>query len=257
LAAALAPENVICSQINLGYGGGNNLGIARALAAGKEYILLLNADAQISETAVRALVERMEANPGISILGPVIHESRDGLSHCLIGGRDIARHLSTRIAQCRDLTSISGYPLHAVDYVSGTVFLARSKMFQEVGLLDEQYFFSGEIADFCKRARNRAHKAYVDLAVEARHDPGQTAPQLRDTLYAYYNLRNRFLYVRKHHASERMKYFLRWTLAGGLQLARAVARWNMPKARAILLALAHAYGRRYGDQNARFIHSID
>jgi GT2 family glycosyltransferase len=254
LAAALAPGELICSPVNLGYGGGNNLGIRRALASGRKYILLLNTDAEISEAGVSRLLERLEGNPDISILGPVIHEGHDGGTHCLIGGRDIARYSPTRIAaQSLDFKTLPGYPLHEVDYVSGTVFLARSRVFEEVGLLDEQYFFSGEIADFCKRARDRDHKVCVDLDVEARHDLGQTPPRLRETLYVYYNLRNRLLYVKKHHSSEKMRYFARWAIPGGLALASAIRRWNMPKARAILLALAHGTTNQYGDQNAKFI----
>jgi hypothetical protein len=44
----------------------------------------------------------------------------------LIGGKDIARSVSTRIAaDAAALTALPGYPLNAVDYVPGAVFLAR------------------------------------------------------------------------------------------------------------------------------------
>jgi GT2 family glycosyltransferase len=253
LAAALAPDKLICSPVNLGYGGGNNLGIRRALAAEEKYILLLNSDAEISEEGVSRLLKRLQTNPEISILGPVIHEERDGVTQCLVGGRDIARYPSTRIAvQPGEVKTLPGYPLHEVGYVSGTVFLARCRVFAEIGLLDERYFFSGEIADFCKRARDRGHKVCVDLEVEARHDIGRTPPHIRETLYVYYSLRNRLLYARKHHASEKLRYFTHWAIAGGLELASAIKDWKMAKARAIFLALAHAYTNRYGDQNAKF-----
>jgi GT2 family glycosyltransferase len=39
-----------------------------------------------------------------------------------------------------DTKILPEYPIHAVDYVSGTVFLARSSVFKEIGLLDEEYF---------------------------------------------------------------------------------------------------------------------
>jgi GT2 family glycosyltransferase len=152
-----------------------------------------------------------------------------------------------------EVKSLPGYPLHEVDYVSGTVFLARAGALQEIGLLDEDYFFSGEIADFCKRARDRGHKICVDLEVEARHDTGQTPKEIRDTLHAYYSLRNRFLYVSKQHAPERTKYFAQWTLAGALALARAVGHGRLARARAIVLALTDACCGRYGNRNARFL----
>src|SRR5689334_15616680 len=78
LAVALSPESLICSALNLGYGGGNNLGIRHALAQGCEYILLLNSDVEIAEGAVQRLLATLKTNPQISILGPLINETCDG-----------------------------------------------------------------------------------------------------------------------------------------------------------------------------------
>ncbi len=254
LTPVLAPDELFSSTANLGYGGGNNLGIKRALAMGAKYILLLNSDAEISESAAGRMIERLEANPNISILGPVIRETRnDGATQRLIGGRDIARHPATRIAaQLRDLSSIPGYPLRRADYVSGTVFLARSKVFEEVGILNEQYFFSGEIADFCRRAMDKEHGVYIDLEVEARHNVDEGSSRFRQTLHAYYDLRNRMLYVRNHHAAQQLKYFGWWGLVGAGQISNALLRANLRKTRALLFALADGYAGRYGNKNARF-----
>ncbi len=253
LSAALGGDSLICSDVNLGYGGGNNLGIKRALATKFKYVLLLNTDADISLEGVIQLLKTLETHSQISIVGPVIHEGDDGATQRLVGGRDIARYSSTRIAvPAGDVKNLRGYPMHEVDYVSGTVFLARSRLFSEIGLLDENYFFSGEIADFCKRAKIRGHKICVDLSVEARHHRDQTSVHTRETLYRYYSLRNRFLYVKKHYARQKLKYFAFWTMAGALMVARALMQGKRAKARATLLAMLHAYRGRYGNQNGTF-----
>jgi GT2 family glycosyltransferase len=254
LTAALSPAAVISSPVNLGFAGGNNLGIKRALDEASEFILLLNTDAEIAEAGVSALLTRLQANPHIAIIGPVIDERAKGRSQRLIGGRDIARHANTRIrATMADLSGLAGYPLPEVDYVSGTVLLGRACVFRRVGMLDEAYFFSGEIADFCKRVRDSGQRVCVDLDVAARHDTTQTPERLRQTLYVYYSLRNRFLYVRKHHAGERMRYLAYWIGFGALELMRSIKARKLGKARAIMLALAHGLINRYGDQNARFL----
>jgi GT2 family glycosyltransferase len=253
LSAALSAANVICSAANLGYGGGNNLGIKRALAAKFKYVLLLNTDAEISAQGVRRLIERLDANPQISVVGPVIQEGDEGWKRRLVGGRDIASHSYTRVAVLAgDVKKLPDYPIHEVDYVSGTAFLVRGSVLEEIGFLDEEYFFSGEIADFCKRARGRGHKICVDLEVEARHSIGRTPSDMRETLYVYYGLRNRFLYSKKHHAREKLRYFGYWTMVGAAGLARAMWQRKMAKARAIALALMHAYGGHYGNQNSAF-----
>lgn len=152
-----------------------------------------------------------------------------------------------------DTKILRDHPIHAVDYVSGTVFLARSSIFKKIGLLDEEYFFSGEIADFCKRVREKGHKVCVDLEVEALHHTDQMPIHRRETLYVYYGLRNRFLYVRKYYARRKLRYFAYWTMKGTLGFARAVLQWKIAKARAILLAVVHGCRGRYGNQNAAFV----
>lgn len=253
LSAALPADSLVLSAANLGYAGGNNLGIRCALASGAKYVLLLNADAEISAEGVSHLLERMKALPQISILGPVIREGEGGCTRCLVGGRDIARYSSTRIAVPRNaLRSLPGYPIHEVDYVSGTVFLTRNSVLNDIGLLDEDYFFSGEIADFCKRAKDKGHKICVDLEVEAQHDIGLAPAHLRETLYSYYSLRNRFLYVSKYHVMNKMKYFAYWTAVGAAGVVRALCRGRIGKAYAIILALVHAYRGHYGNRNSSF-----
>jgi len=254
LSNELTGNELICNSKNLGYAGGNNLAIKQALLKKKNYILLLNTDAEISEAAVTKLLDRLNRYPEISILGPVILEGQNSDITCLIGGRDIAKHQFTRIAaKPGALKTMADYPLCDVDYVSGTVFLTRREVFEEVGCLDERYFFSGEIADFCKRARNKGHKVCTDLAVRAYHHTGKTAVELRDSLYMYYTLRNRFLYVKKHYPAKKLGYFSHWLKAGGQQLISAALKGEMTRARAVFLALKHALLNQFGNQNDKFI----
>ena len=248
-----AMTELIFSETNLGYAGGNNLGIARALQSSAPFVLLLNYDARVEETDMMRLIDRLQDNPDIAIIGPVLHERRQDGVQCSIGGRDIAQNVLTReAAELADLPRMPGYPLHDADYVPGTVFLARRSVFEQIGYLDEDFFFSGEIADFCKRARDAGHRVCVDLEAEARHDTREASQRIRDTLYVYYSLRNRFLYAKKHYPSERAKYLALWSGLCLVELGRALATGKLRKARAILLALAHGCTGRFGNRNAAF-----
>jgi GT2 family glycosyltransferase len=230
LGGTVEVGELVHNPVNSGYGGGNNLGIKRVLAAGCEYVLLLNSDADLTEESAGRLVQRLKEKPEISILGPALREAIDHSDQLSIGGRDMALHPCTRIkVRPGEISKIPAYPLHSVDYVPGAVFLVRADVFRDVGLLDEEFFFSGEIADFCKRSKDRGHKVCVDLEVEARHRAGSTASCRRDALYTYYNLRNRFLYARKHHAAGRHFYFAYWTMIAALMLIRALAQRSTKK----------------------------
>jgi len=254
LSSELGSNELVRSQANLGYAGGNNLGIARALENGAPFVLLLNNDAAIEETDMIRLIDRLRDHPDIAIIGPVLHERLQGGVHYYIGGKDIAQSVLTRkAAKLEDLPRVPGFPLNDVDYVPGTVFLARRSVFEQIGFLDEDFFFSGEIADLCKRARDRGHRVCVDLGAKAQHDASETSQPVRDTLYVYYSLRNRFLYAKKHYPSEQAKYLALWSGLCLVELGRALAAGKLRKARAILLAVAHGCTGRFGNQNAAFL----
>jgi GT2 family glycosyltransferase len=254
LGKALAPNELICSTANLGYAGGNNLGIARALQSEAPLVLLINNDASIEEREIIRLIDRLRNNPEVAAIGPVLNERRQDSIECYIGGKDIAQSVLTRkAAKPEDLPLVPGYPLCDADYVPGTVFLARRSVFEQIGLLDEAFFFSGEIADFCKRARNGGYRVCVDLETKAQHDANATSPSLRDTLYIYYSLRNRFLYANKHYPSQQLEYLARWSGLCLIELGRALATGRLRKARAILFAAAHGSTGRFGNRNGAFL----
>lgn len=254
LGSLIGSATVLPNDSNRGYGGGNNLGIRWALEQRADYVLLLNSDALIAESAVSALLNRLETHPEITVIGPVLRDSCDDSNNCWIGGRNIAQYEMTRVAaNVHNLATISDYPLHAVDYVPGTVLLARRSVFEAIGLLDEHYFFSGEVADLCKRLADMGGRACIDLEVSARHEQQHTSRHLRQTVYVYYSLRNRFLFIRKQYPSMWLWYFARWTLIGTWELAKCLILGRPSRARAIGLALLHGLSNRSGNQNFRFM----
>ena len=247
-------DKVVCSPANSGYGGGNNLGVACAAHDAGSAILLLNSDVELTEASVEKLLARLERDPKLVIVGPILAETSNGGTRTFAGGRDMARHGRTRVAvDASRLGEISGFPLIDVDYVPGTVFLTRGAVFRDVGPLDEEFFFSGEIADFCRRARNKGYRLRVDLEAKAHHVTGADNVNLRDTLYAYYSLRNRFLNVRKHHDQAKLRYFVFWSLMAARGATAAVVRGQFRRVRAIGLAWSDGVFGRYGNQNAKFI----
>lgn len=260
---------VLASDINLGFAGGNNLALRRILSSQVEVVLLLNNDAVIAEDQVQHLLAELETHPRLGLVGPLLEERR-GLSSpkrfaqaskeqvVTAGGRDIARHLGTR-HECpaADLPAlIATHRLLDVDYVPGTVALIRADLFRTVGLFDEDYFFSGEMADFCRRALSQGYASAVCPRAWATHAPGGGA---RATLYRYYTLRNRFLYIRKFYParsginpSRRALFACLWSAVGLAMVARSLALGHPAEARAAWRALRDGLAGRFGNRNAAF-----
>jgi GT2 family glycosyltransferase len=231
------------SAANLGFAGGNNLAIKAALEAGSHVMLLLNNDAEIDEAGVTSLMQVMEATPALGIIGPIVNEFDGHRSILYAGGRNIAFHLNTHV----QVASPPSQAVCAADYVPGAVVLVRRDVFVKVGLLDERYFFSGEIADLCLRARRCGFECGVVTRVIAQHNT-HLADDRRKTLYAYYSLRNRLLYVRKFHSWSLLIWsFIYWGMA-----TRNLLVGRLAAARVIWLAWSDGIRGNYGNRNVYF-----
>jgi GT2 family glycosyltransferase len=239
------PEaRLLPSATNRGFAGGNNLAIARALGEGSDVLLLLNNDAAIAEKDVALLIETLESDPQIGLVGPTMWDGDRLLS---AGGRDIARHVVTHIRLTQPPAG-----LLEVDYVSGTVALVRAEVFNSLGLLDEGFFFSGEMADLCRRAWMGGYRCVIDGRTRAFHD-FERSSEARDVLYVYYILRNRFLFIRKHYPAQKFFLFPFWVGFGFYLLSKALLGGNTRRARAVALGLLDGLAGRYGGQNERVL----
>lgn len=243
--------HVLASDNNLGFAGGNNLALRRIMTTQADAVFLLNNDAAIAEDQVQRLLAELETQPHLGVVGPLLDERRGQVRVITAGGRDIARHLATRREyRAQDLPSlIATRRLIDVDYVPGTVALIRSEVFRKVGLFDEDYFFSGEMADFCRRAGDKSYASAICPRARATHEPGGGA---RSTLYRYYTLRNRFLYIRKFYPAQCAVYAGLWSAVALAMAARSLIQGRPAEARAAWRALRDGLAGRFGNRNALF-----
>jgi GT2 family glycosyltransferase len=149
---------LIVNEENLGFAGGNNIGIRHALDKGSDYVLLLNNDTVVDPRLLDSLVEVISRSPDIGIVGPKIYFASPSNKIWFAGGevflwRGLARHIGIRQVDEGQFDSI-----RAVDYISGCALLARSEVFEKVGFLDESYQTYFEDTDFCMRAKRHNYR---------------------------------------------------------------------------------------------------
>jgi GT2 family glycosyltransferase len=252
ISEACLDVHLICNHTNLGYAGGNNRGIAAALERGNSLILLLNNDAHVEEMDVLRLVETLCDHPHIGFIGLPIFAADEPDRLLTAGGKNPVLHHHSHILQLDP----DGVPVRTVDYVPGTVLLGRSEVFQSVGLFDERYFFNTEVADLCARAWQRGYTCAIETRARAFHALHQRPSFLRETLYVYYFVRNRFLYIRKFYRGLRIPLILFWgiyslALEFKLRLTRESA-----KAKAVHLGLLDGWRARFGGRNEHVLYEI-
>jgi len=176
LRAALQPVwsrvTYIRNGRNLGFSGGMNAGIRHALTNGADAVLLVNSDVVAPPDAVEQLERALAASPGAGIAGPVVLARSEpdriaslGMSYAAATGR--MRHLGYG-----DRVNGSMPQTRAVDGVSGCFMLIRRAVFDAIGLLDDDYFFSFEDLDFCLAARRAGFSTVLAGGALAYHEGG-------------------------------------------------------------------------------------
>ncbi|GAB4426670.1 MAG: glycosyltransferase family 2 protein [Anaerolineae bacterium] len=248
-AEAIAREcpqvHLLRNSTNLGYAGGNNRAIVEALAAGDAPLLLLNNDAHIAETDVMTMLDTLAARPEVGIVGPLMFDGDRPDKLLAAGGQNIVWHLTSHLAG-----PPADEPVYPVDYIPGTVMLVRAEVFRRVGLLDEAYFFTGETPDFCYRAKLQGYLSVVETRARASHTISRS--KLRGTLYVYYIVRNRFLFLRKHYRRQ-FWLFGFWALYCLALTVKLQLSGQSPTAKATWLGLADGWQGRFGGQNERVL----
>lgn len=241
-----APDAEVCeSNRNLGYAGGNNLGIEWGLARGFDYFWLVNPDVVVEAGSLTALVEVAEAEAQKGMIGPLVYCAERPHELLSAGGvfgpgRDWHRWIVELDAQHAAAAA-------DVDFLSGCALLVKRTTIEAVGMLDERFFLYEEDVEWCYRARRAGWR--VALATRARVWHPDT--RVRDDLAArvtYYIARNQLLLIRTHRLGAR--------LAGGVLLRhlRTLVSWSVrPKwrhkraqRRALARALLDAARGRWG-----------
>ena len=167
------------AQGNLGYAGGNNLGIRCSQG---QYILILNDDVIVGSDLIEGLVAIAERNDNIGIIGPTIFR---------YGSQDVW-FWSSNILH-RDGAILD------VPFVLGAVFMIKRQVIQRIGLLDENFFLYHEEWDWCVRARQAGFRTVCATSLSAWHKV-PTDEKSQDYLppRAYFFHRNFFLFAGKH-----------------------------------------------------------
>ncbi len=226
---------------NLGYAGGVNAAWRAMAAVRPTFVLLLNTDIELHEVVIEKLREQF-TDPSLGVAGPLLEEPSPQGPRLYAGGRDPVRWVYSRRPYRR---TPAGGIRQTVDYVPGTICLIRGALMEQLNGLAESYFFSGEIADFCLRARAAGYACAVQTDLTVPHHT-ETAGADRDTLYLYYSLRNRFLLARRNRPVTWPFWWAVWTARGIAMAALRARRGSPDAARSALAALRDAWRGRFG-----------
>lgn len=191
---------------NLGYAGGNNVGIKRALAAGAEYVLLLNNDTVVAQDMLRELVDATRRLPDNAVVGCAILFYRDPTQVWFLGGGWDRERINFIHEGSEERFDPALSMVREVDYVTGCALMASRVTLASVGRIDEAFFLTYEDADWCYRARREGYRCFVSTRAKLWHKVSVSFGGEKSALVQYFTARNRLLWARRHlPARERLR----------------------------------------------------
>jgi GT2 family glycosyltransferase len=239
---------VIEAGENLGYVGGNNLGLEYACTRNAAYALLLNNDTEVSADFLSKLVELGEADFKIGVVGPTIYYAEPDDMIWSAGGKlDWRSGLTLLDGMDQIDRGQYGEDPRPVDFVTGCALLVKIPVVKEVGKLDSRFFAYFEENEWCLRVTQAGYKIYHLPTAKIWHkispDHREHSPQVY-----YYMTRNRLLFTWLANLgvsswlSIFWEYFTRllsWTL-------RPRWRYKAPQRNAMLRGIFDFGRRRFG-----------
>jgi O-antigen biosynthesis protein len=273
VAEKFPDADLLCNKENIGFAAGNNVALQRVRG---RHVMLLNSDTVVRRDTLKVLVDFLDEHPdtgaaGCKILNPdgtLQLSCRRGFptpaaAFCKMSGLSRIFPKSRRLARY-NLTFLDQEETHEVDALSGSCMVIRKEAMDQVGLLDEDYFFYGEDLDWCFRIREAGWQIHYVPRTEIIHFKGESSrAEQMHFRYRFYEAMS--IFVAKH-MQRRYRFFPLWLLRlgivfyGALSMAGNIGRkFAAPLADAALLAasIKMALTLRYHSGSIPAIHAIE
>ena len=186
---------LIRTEKNLGYAGGNNLGIKRALADGCDYICVLNNDTESTMDFLTPCVKKLKEDPQTGFVGPAIIDyttgkvQSSGAMVSLFTGESkllnfgLSKKLLKKEIDC--------------DYVGGACIICSRKTIEKIGYIPECYFLFYEETEWCIKAKKENMKVLCLGDTTVQHK-GSVSINKINGLNEYLMNRNRVAFIRRN-----------------------------------------------------------
>lgn len=238
---------VIRSDKNLGFAGGNNLGIK---AAQGKYLFFINNDTILPckkvdvkcKIFLQPLIDRLESSPKIGMVCPKIKFAW-GNNPIQFAGYTPLSTITMRNKSIGFGEEDKGqYDIaHPTPYVHGAAMLVKREVIERVGLMPECYFLYYEELDWSMMFTRTGYDIWYEPACTIFHKESQSTGQ-ESPLKTYYLTRNRLLFVKrnKHRLDQVLSYaylvlivatrdIIKYVIQGRMDLARAVIKGTYSK----------------------------
>jgi len=198
---------LIQNEDNLGYSGGNNVGIKYALDKNFDFVLLINNDTYVGKNFFRGLYQGLEIAdilspkiyfaPGYEFHKSRYHKTDLGNVIWFSGGKIDWQNVMGFHMGVDEIDNGQFAESREIDFATGACMLVKTKVFKRIGLLDEKYFLYLEDMDFCVRAKKAGFSIVFFPKATLWHKNAASVGGSGSSLQDYYITRNRLLFAFK------------------------------------------------------------
>lgn len=213
---------VIKSNQNLGFAGGNNLGIKEAKG---RYILLINNDTYFKEFNLKPLIKRLESSEKIGIVCPKLRFAW-GNNPIQFAGYTPLSNITLRNKAIGFGENDKGQydTAHPSPYAHGAAMLIKREAIEKVGLMPECFFLYYEEIDWSMMFTRAGYEIWYDPTCTVYHKESQTTGQ-NSPLRTYYITRNRLLLVKRNYKG--INKYLSFIYLIGLVATRDIIKYTL------------------------------
>ncbi|MDN3585376.1 glycosyltransferase family 2 protein [Pedobacter aquatilis] len=194
---AIFPELLyIRSDKNLGFAGGNNLGIN---VASGDYLLLLNNDTEITSGFIDTMVKELEQNPEIGLLSPLIlyHDATNTIQYAGFTDMNYLTCRNKGIGSMEINTGQYDGDSRETGFCHGAAMLCRKIDLATAGLMAEEFFLYYEELDWCEKFKKSGKKIWFTGKAKIYHKESMSVGK-ESAVKTYFMTRNRMLFIRRN-----------------------------------------------------------
>lgn len=235
---------VIRSERNLGFAGGNNLGLPSARG---KYILLLNNDTLIEDDSLKYLCDRLDSDPGAGAVCPKIRFAFPP-RHIQFAGYTPLTGITLRNALIGFDRPDDGSldEARTTPYAHGAAMMVRREVIERVGPMTEVYFLYYEELDWSTRITEAGYRIWYEPRSTVFHKESRTTGA-ESPLKTYYLTRNRLLYGwrNRHGATRWLTLLYQTAVAAPKNALLQLLRRRGDLSRATLRGVCAFYGLKH------------
>ncbi len=196
---------VIVSDENLGFAGGNNLGVVRSSG---EFVFFVNNDITITEDAIERILEIYDEYPDAGVVSPKFHYYyRPGIIE--YAGYHPVNAFTARNVPVGGQEEDKGQHENVISthYAHGGGMMVSRKVIDTVGMMPELYFLYYEEFDWCESIKKAGFKIYYQPKATIYHKSSETVGKV-SRVRTYYLNRSRILFMRRNVKYPKFLFFV-------------------------------------------------